>query len=570
MNGPARSRSPVPGRTVLCVLCWVAAGCSLDEPTQLPRTGSTPVPAVTEDGPPRASVRRFSDLDDDSLWARVDLSGGLVNVGLRQPGRRTGVRQGRVIVAAADRIAGRDALAAIPGVEVIVEDTLLPVLTLRVRDQTSLGRVRRLPHVEYAEPGAFTDAGGHGLAFQDIEFGCAVHGYAGPAGSIFVAPGDVLPWNYMAMSIDSAWAFSTGRGVKVGIVDTGVDEEVHELNADFATGWSMGRTFDKMATSSAGGSTPWHDTCGHGTRMASAVAAPRNGRRIVGVAYGADLLAVRVDDDVVLTNVDATRLGIRVAAASARVLTLAFGSPFYYSSIAQELEYWYFNSDVVVFAAAGTSPCWDVFKQVVFPATLPTVLAVTAFDQNGGLACDAHYGPDVDFAAFTNQPVSGLAALGSELAGISGSSGATAVVAGMSALYLSKNPTATRFDLLSALTVSASPTGGRSPLWGFGVPNAMCLMGEMCTAWIEGPSLIQSSGTYTWTAYQRRSPGPITYQWSTGEKAQTISRYVSVTPGTQEYLLNLSVTVRDKRNGRTRIITKPVVVRDPWDCPTCF
>lgn len=572
MKGPARSRSPVPGRTVLCVLCWVAAGCSLDEPT-IPKSGVMPAPAIAGNESGAAAIRRFSDLDDDSLWARVERSAGLMDVGLRQPGRRSGMSRGRVIVAHGDRVAGRAAVAAIPGVDVIDTDSLLPILKVRVRTPAAMRRLRRLPQVEYAEPGAFTDAPSrHGLAFQDLELGCSVGVYGGPGGNGW-APitGDVLPWNYRIMAIDSAWNYSSGRGVRVGLVDTGVDEGVRELNEDFATGWSTGRTFDKTFTSPAiGNANPWHDTCGHGTRMASVVAAPRNSAWMLGVAYGADLLAVRVDNDVILNQVSETRMGIRIAATSSRIVTLAFGSPFYYSSIAQELEWWYYNSDVVAFAAAGTSPCWDAFKQVVFPGNLPYVTTVTGFDGTGSLACNAHYGPDVDFAAFTDQPAVGLSSLGHDFAGLSGSSGATAVLAGMAALYFSKNPSASRTQLLSALTVAASPTGGRSPLWGFGVPNALCLMGELCTAWIEGPTLIQTSGMYTWTVYQRSSPGPVTYQWSSGEKTQTISRYISVTPGMPEYLMTLSVTVRDKRNGRTRIDSKPVVVRDPYGCPTCF
>ena len=88
--------------------------------------------------------------------------------------------------------------------------------------------------------------------------------------------------------------------------------------------------------------------------------------------------------------------------------------------------------------------------------------------------------------------------------------------------------------------------------------------------WIDGPNLIQQSGTYTWKAQQRSSPGPIAYQWSTGQTSQTISRNIVVYPGMPEYAFTVSVTVRDTRNGKTRTISKLVVVRDPYQCPTCF
>ncbi|HEX9563538.1 MAG TPA: S8/S53 family peptidase [Gemmatimonadaceae bacterium] len=516
-------------------------------------------------------MKRWSDLDDDSLWQHIRDVGGIVDVGLRQPGRRSGMQQGRVLLSIAERGAGRSAVDALTGVDVLSVDTLLPILKLRLRDPDALGKLRRLPQVEYVEPGAFSaDPSRRGLDWLDGS-GCSTHLYDGPWNNTQVTPGDVLPWNYRRMWIDSAWAYSTGRGITVGLVDTGIDQGVKELNENFSSGWSAGRYFVKEATKPhLGASAFWHDTCGHGTRMASVVGAPRNGWGIMGVAYGADLYAVRVDDDVVLTEVEATRLGIRRAATFARIVTLAFGTPFSYSSISQELSYWYYNSDRVIFAAAGTSPCWEPIKSVTFPGNLSTVITVTAFDGTGSIACNAHRGYEVDFAAYTDQPAQGLDLFGRELAGLSGSSGATAVLAGVTALYVSRNPTATRSQVLSKLIAAASPTGGRSPIWGFGIPNVMCLMGEMCTAWIEGPTLIQTSGLYTWRAYQSGSPGPIAYQWSSGETTQSITRYVSVWPGMQEYLFTLNVTVRDTRNGRTRIDAKPVVVRDPYDCPTCF
>src|SRR5690606_25354392 len=79
-----------------------------------------------------------------------------------------------------------------------------------------------------------------------------------------------------------------------------------------------------------------------------------------------------------------------------------------------------------------------------------------------------------------------------------------------------------------------------------------CLVKEMCTAWIEGPNLIQQSGTYTWRIRQAASPGPFAYQWGSGETTETITRYVSVYPGMPESAFLLSMSIRDTRNGRTR------------------
>ncbi len=573
MTRLARLRGPVPGRTwAVVLLCWVATGCSVDEPTGVQKVAPGRPDAALAQGQAGESLTRWEALGDDSLWKHVEASRGVVDVGLRQPGQANGLRRGRVLVNAGHRAGGRAAVAGIRGVEVLGVDALLPILKLRVRNVEALARLRKLPHVEYVEPGAFTHVrGGRGLAWNDLELGCSTNGYAGPPINTWLTPGDGVPWNYRRMNIDSAWANgATGRGITVGVVDTGIDDGQAELNERFSTSWSAGRTITKEATKPRKGvKNSWDDTCGHGTRMASVVAAPRNGYGMLGVAWGANLYAVRVDDDVVLTEVEATRLGIRRAAEQSQVMTMAFGTWAYYTSIAQEIEYWYYNSDRVMFAAAGTYPCWDPVKVVSFPGTLSTVLTVAALDEMGGISCNSGRGYEVDFAAYTNQPAQGLGHLGPGLVGLGGSSGATAVLAGMTALYLESNPLATRSQVTTALIAAASPTGYRSPVTGFGAPNGVCLVGLMCSAWIEGPTLIQSSGTYSWSARQMGSKGTVTYTWDTGATTPQISRYVTVTPGMAEYTFSVTVTIRDTRNGRTYTVTKPVVVRDPYGCPTC-
>lgn len=571
MNGFARLRSSVPGRTVVAGLAlWVATGCSVDEPTGVGKAAGRPALALVQ-GQGDRPLTVWGALGDDSLWKHVEASRGVVDVGLRAPGQASGMRRGRLLINASQRASGRGAVTAIKGVELLSADTLLPILRVKVTDRTALARLRTLPFVEYVEPGSFTaTSAGRGLTWNDLDWGCNINQYGGPRDELYVAPYDLVPWNYRRMFIDSAWTWASGRGVTVGLVDTGVDDSQNELNGNFSSGWSSDRTFVKDWTNPYQYSPNfWDDACGHGTRMASVVGAPRNGAGTLGVAWGANMYAVRVDNDVILTEVSATREGIRRAAQRARVITMAFGTLAWYSSIAQELEYWYFNSDRVFFAAAGTYPCSEPWKGVVFPGNLMTVLTVAAYDETGGLSCSSGRGSAVDFAAFTNQPVHGLASVGN-YAGLSGSSGATAVMAGLAALYISQHPTASRDQVLTALTLAASPTGYRSPLTGFGVPNAMCLVGQMCTAWIEGPTLIESSGSYDWTGRQAGSQGIVSYSWDTGATTQTVSRQVLVWPGMPEYSFTVTATIRDN-TGRSYTVSKPVVVRDPYgSCPTCY
>jgi hypothetical protein len=548
-----------------------------DDPLRPPLARNAPSAATSSEvaGPdaPSPGLIRWNELSDPDLWAQIQRAGDFAEVGLKLPGHKHGMSNGRVLLSRTERHSARSAVAAVAGVSVETADTLLPIARVKLKSLAALAELRKLPNVSFVEPGAFVDIAreSHWLS---MESGCSIAGYGGPGGSTTIFPGDVLPWNYSLMNIPAAWTRAPGGfGVTVGIVDTGLDYGQWELNGEFSSGMSTGRTFTKAATSYAKWPVVWQDDCGHGTRMASVIAGPRNGQSILGVAWGANLYSVRVDDDVFLSNVAATRLGIRAAAAQAKIIATAFGTIAFYQSISDELSYWY-AQDKLFIAAAGTSFCFGPQRSsVMFPGSEPTVTTVTGLDPSGAISCESHYGPAVDFAAYTNQPATGLSLLGSTLAGFGGSSDAVGVISGIAALALSLHPTYSRDQILTDLAYAASPTGLRGNQSGWGPPNALCVVGGVCTAWIKGPDLIQSIGTktYSWTAGQAAAPpGNISYQWSTGEVTPTISRKLTVSQGMQEYTLTLSVTVTDNTDGSTRTITKYVLLRDPYNCPTCW
>ncbi len=552
----------------------IACGDDPVVPAGRPESSNTPPPSASVSlNQSRDGLVHWSEVSDSELWKEITKSNRFAQVGLRRPGLPHGMANGRVLLSREERDLAQKAVERVADVSLVAADTLLPNLRVRVGSIQALHALRGNAHVSFVEPGSFVDRNRETL-WMSLESGCSVGGYAGPTGNTIISPGDLVPWNYNLMNIPAAWGrVPGGAGVTVGIVDTGLDYYQPELNQDFATGMSGGRTFVKAAASYAKGPYVWQDDCGHGTRMASVIGSPRNGKAILGVAWAANLYTVRVDDDVYLSNVSATRDGIRWAAQRAKIVAMAFGTIGFYQTISDELSYWYAN-DKLLLAAAGTSTCWDPLRgTVTFPGSEPTVTTVTALDKSGAIACNAHYGPAVDFAAYADQPVSGLASLGTQLAGFAGSSNAVGVLAGLSALALSLHPSYTRDQLLTSLSYAAAPTGYRSPVIGWGSPNALCVVDAVCATGIKGTDLVQTYGTrtYSWTAWQAAAPSwNVSYQWSTGEVTPTISRALTVTPGMQEYTLTLSVTVRDNSDGSSRTVSKNVLVRDPYNCPTCW
>jgi hypothetical protein len=58
-------------------------------------------------------------------------------------------------------------------------------------------------------------------------------------------PNAKVPWTFTQHKIPNAWNVSTGRGITIGIIDTGVSPNQSLLGANFNNGLSTGRTIQK-------------------------------------------------------------------------------------------------------------------------------------------------------------------------------------------------------------------------------------------------------------------------------------------------------------------------------------
>ena len=116
--------------------------------------------------------------------------------------------------------------------------------------------------------------------------------------------------------------------------------------------------------------------------MGSAMAGPLNGSDVPGVAWQADVHSAIGGNDVL--GVGYQFDAIRAAdAANAKIITMAWGSDNFSIPIADELLRLWRQRDVLLVAAAGTSPAWLPNNYVVFPASLSFVLAVSAANLDG-------------------------------------------------------------------------------------------------------------------------------------------------------------------------------------------
>lgn len=375
----------------------------------------------------------------------------------------------------------------------------LPIIDVKVNRIATLKLLRASKLVRYAEPigyGAYMEgnanASGHvGVESTLLNFGCgsniAEPGLVAGTDYTNITPGAKQSWNYVYHHIPQAWAQSTGSGVKVMIIDTGISPDQPNLGSLFNQGSSSGRTIQKLVTFQDG--TP-DDLCGHGTSMAGVLAAPRctNGNA-TGIAYNSNLVMVHAAENVVILSKESIN-GVADAYVlggddpDVKIISMSLGTIFSFSPITDGIHYAY-NKQKLLFCAAGTSNSFfGNFIGVIYPASLPEVYAVTGMKDNLTDRCgNCHVGAKVAFTIVMEQTSNGKLALSTAMSGndpstVGGSSAATASCAAIAALVWSKYPTYPRDSIVARMIRASSFSQNKSTDFGWGIVDANLAVGQ--------------------------------------------------------------------------------------------
>jgi serine protease len=280
-------------------------------------------------------------------------------------------------------------------------------------------------------------------------------------------PLNAKQWSFGALHVTQAWPTSTGQGVIVAVVDSGVDGTHPDLAASLVPGFNA-------RTDRGDGSSAATDGNGHGTHVAGAIAAQvDNGVGVAGIAPRALIMPVKALDDSGSGWVSDVAEGITWAVAhGARVINLSLGSD--NSSLIEPAIAYAVSSDVTVVAAAGN----DGARVNRYPAALPAVISVGALDSDETRASFSNYSPTVDLTA---PGVDILSTVPGGYASYDGTSMASPQVAGVAALLRALVP---HGDLTSLLTSTAVDLGtpGRDDFYGYGMPNAAAAVSAACAA----------------------------------------------------------------------------------------
>lgn len=284
-------------------------------------------------------------------------------------------------------------------------------------------------------------------------------------------------WYLGPMGITAAQAITSGDGVKVAVVDSGVDGSVQDLRGAVTAGK------DFSGKGSSNGQRPV-DRAHHGTNVASLLAGRGHGSGagVIGVAPRAQLLSASIKT-LSDTSGDQVAAAVRWSVdAGARVINLSFGG----GAGAPELAaYRYAQSkDVVLVAGSGN----DGSDQLEPPCSLAGVVCVGGIDRN--LQHDPKsntgrrlsiVGPYATRAGSEKTPddLARLPAVEPALAptlyaGVAGTSFATPVVAGTVALIRAKFPQLNAANVINRLLRTATPAGNGRPneSYGWGIVDA--------------------------------------------------------------------------------------------------
>jgi len=192
-------------------------------------------------------------------------------------------------------------------------------------------------------------------------------------------------WNLDAVDAEGAWAYSTGSGATVAVLDTGVTSGSSDGIGNLATGYDFVNS-DSDAS----------DDNGHGTHVAGTIgAATDNAAGVAGLAYDATILPVKVLDQNGAGSISDIVSGMNYAVSQgAEVINMSIGGASYAASEATAVANAY-SSGLFVAAASGNSGA----SSVEYPGGYSGAVAVGATDYNDARASYSNYGTALDIMA---------------------------------------------------------------------------------------------------------------------------------------------------------------------------
>lgn len=319
-------------------------------------------------------------------------------------------------------------------------------------------------------------------------------------------------WNLQYLGIRDAWEKATGKGIIVGVVDTGLDfdhediqgqmwiNEKEDLNnngrldpwpstevrdgvsGDFdfidndGNGYAddvIGYDFVNVSSRNLGDDLDPdpipYDEESHGTSMAGIIAARHNnGLGIAGIAYDSKIMSLRAFDISGAGESDDIAAAVLYAVMNgANVLNFSFGEE-YYSPLLHDVIKFAYANDVVMVGSSGNNNWYRKH----YPSDFEEVISVGGITERFYKSSVSNYGNRVDILA-PGQAVPSLIP-NNQYSAKSGTSVASPHVTATVALLLEQNPKLKPAEIKFILESSATDDKefpGWDPFYGKGILN---------------------------------------------------------------------------------------------------
>ncbi|PWI11338.1 serine protease [Streptomyces sp. NWU339] len=294
-------------------------------------------------------------------------------------------------------------------------------------------RHRRRVHAAGAVIGAVAAAG----------VGFAPHAVASDAQS--------RQWYLQPMQADQMWKHSTGKGVKVAVIDTGVNPHTDSLEGQVLV--------NEVPKAVAYGAAD--DYTGHGTSMAELIAGTGANGGVQGLAPDAKIVPYRIHLNGLTGAEDKKKTAlpaqaIKAAAdTDAKIISMSFGSPYYDPDVEAAITYAASKGKMLIASVGNNGDTGE--DNIGYPAAARYVVGVSSMGKDRNLSKFSSTGNYVDLVA-PGEGVPGYCqpSFTSYCPDLSGTSASTAIASGSAALIWSAHPDWTANQVTRALIDTAS------------------------------------------------------------------------------------------------------------------
>ena len=244
-----------------------------------------------------------------------------------------------------------------------------------------------------------------------------------------------ISWGIEKIKAPQAWLYTTGKKIKIGVIDTGIDFQHPALQGSIINGINLVNR----------GSLPIDDN-GHGTHIAATIAASNPANGMIGVAPHALIAPVKAFDEqgsayvsdiiqaidwCVTNNMDIINMSFGMRTKSKAMLNAVLRA---------------YQKGIIIVASSGND---NKRKTVDYPARYPHTISVGATNQLRRVAPFSNRGAYIDIYAPGDRIVS--AWTGGTYYEMSGTSMATSHVTGAIALLLERYPKCSPQDIKAIL-----------------------------------------------------------------------------------------------------------------------